>query len=335
MIELRDLKIRLKEPQKVMITTHHKPDGDALGSSLGLSLVLKALGHEVYVISPSDFPAFLAWLPEAETIIEYLNHKENCDLWIKDANLIFCLDFNHLKRVNAMENSIASSKALKIMIDHHLDPQGFEDLSFWDPEASSTCQLIYRFLAKLDLLSLINHKIATCLYTGIFTDSGSFRFPRTSPELHSIAAKLIEKGADNVDIGERINGSQSLNRLKFLGYCIQEKLVVLSELKTAYFYINKEELEVFHIETGETDGIINYLLTLNGILLAAFFVERQDKIKISFRSKGSFPVNELASKYFNGGGHLNASGGESYTNLEETVKKFQLVLQEYDQLLVT
>ncbi len=335
MLSKKELGNLLLNPQKIVITTHHKPDGDALGSSLALALVLNSMGHEVKVISPSDYPPFLNWLPGAGDIIVFPDHMEASSRFIAEASLIFCLDFNHVSRIYELGELIENNPAPKVMMDHHLEPQGFEDLAFWDPEASSTCQIVYRFLQEFKEMDRLNTSIATCLYTGIMTDSGSFRFPRTSPELHRITASLIETGADNVEIQERIGGSQSLSRLQFLGFCISQKLVVLPEYNTAYFSITKQELEKFQIETGETDGIVNYALSIDSIKLAAFFVERLDKIKISFRSKGSFPANVLASKYFSGGGHLNAAGGETMLSLEETIKKFKSVLPEFRQLLLT
>jgi bifunctional oligoribonuclease and PAP phosphatase NrnA len=335
MLSKKELGDFLLNPQKIIITTHHKPDGDALGSSLALTLVLNSMGHQVKVISPSDYPPSLNWLPEASDILVFPNHTEASSRFIAEASLIFCLDFNHLSRIYDLGILIEHSTAPKVMMDHHLEPQGFEDLAFWDPEASSTCQIVYRFLQEFKEMDRLNASVATCLYTGIMTDSGSFRFPRTSPELHRITASLIEAGANNVDIQERIGGSQSLSRLQFLGFCISQKLVVLPEYNTAYFFITSQELEKFQIETGETDGIVNYALSIDSIKLAAFFVERLDKIKISFRSKGSFPSNVLASKYFSGGGHLNAAGGETLLSLEETIKKFKSVLPEFRQLLLT
>jgi len=335
MIQIQEFKSLLSQPGKIMITTHYKPDGDALGSSLGLSLVLKSMGHDVLVISPSDFPQYLAWLPEADQIQIFPGNEEFCKGFIEDCQLIFCLDFNHLKRIHELGLVIEKSAAPKIMIDHHLEPQGFEDLAFWDTEASSTCQLIYTFLDQLNLKAFINKAVATCLYTGVMTDSGSFRFPRSGPELHRIAANLIESGADNVDIYERINGSQPLNRIQFLGYCLSNKLVIVKEFHTAFLSINRDELKQFEIETGETDGIVNYALGIESIKLAVFFIERDEKVKLSLRSKGNFPANEMASRYFSGGGHLNAAGGESDLSLDETIKKFYSILPEYRQLLVT
>jgi phosphoesterase RecJ-like protein len=335
MTSILDLQALLSEPQKIMITTHFKPDGDALGSSLGLSLVLKSMGHEVLVISPSDFPNYLSWLPEADQIQIFPETEDFCTGFINESKLIFCLDFNHLKRINDLGRVVEKAPGLKIMVDHHLEPQGFEDLAFWDVEASSTCQLIFRLMDTLQLMGYMNKEVATCLYTGVMTDSGSFRFPRSGPELFRIAARLIESGADNVDIYERINGTQPLNRVQFLGYCINHKLVILEEFHTAYFYIDREELKRFDIETGETDGIVNYALGIESIKLAVFFIEREEKIKLSLRSKGNFPANEIATRYFSGGGHLNAAGGESDLNLENTIKKFRSILPEYHQLLVT
>ena len=333
-MEISEFKKFLSLSQRIVITTHHKPDGDALGSSLGFAQILKGLGHKVHVISPSDFPSFFDWMPGRNHILVFPEAISEASMLVKNADLICCLDFNHLKRINELGELVAQSKALKIMVDHHLDPQGFDDYRFWDTEASSTAELIYRLAFELGLQKLITAEVATCLYTGIMTDTGSFRFPRTTPALHRIVASLIEAGADNVAIHEQVYDQYTLSRLHFLGYCLKEKLVVIDELNTAYFAISAEELDQFTIQTGDTEGIVNYALALSGIKLAVLMIQRHDIIKLSFRSTGDFPCNLLANKYFSGGGHKNASGGMSIDNLSDTIKKFTDALVEFRQLLV-
>ena len=333
-MEITEFKKFLSTPRQIVITTHHKPDGDALGSSLGFLHILKGMGHKVTVISPSDFPSFFDWMPGRGDILLFPESIPEATSLVRNADLICCLDFNHLKRINELGELVAESKAVKIMVDHHLDPQGFDDFRFWDTETSSTAELIYRLAFDLGLQERITAEVATCLYTGIMTDTGSFRFPRTTPALHRIVASLIEAGADNVAIHELVYDQYTLSRLHFLGYCLKEKLVVIDELNTAYFAISAEELDQFTIQTGDTEGIVNYALALSGIKLAVLIIQRHDMIKLSFRSTGDFPCNLLANKYFNGGGHKNASGGMSLDNLPVTIKKFTDALVEFRQLLV-
>lgn len=333
-METPEFKIYLSARRNIVITTHHKPDGDALGSSLGFAQILKNMGHEVTVISPTDFPAFFDWMPGREDILIYTDSVTEAQELVRAADLICCLDFNHLKRINELGLAVEASPALKIMVDHHLDPQGFDDYRYWDTDASSTAELIYRLAVELDALSYLDADAAACLYTGIMTDTGSFRFPRTTPALHRIVASLIELGADNVAIHDLVYDQYSLSRLHFLGFCLKEKLVLLEEYNTAYFAISNKELQQFTIEPGDTEGIVNYALSLKGIKLAVLVIERKDTVKLSFRSKGDFPCNVLASNLFGGGGHKNASGGESKVGLEETVKKFTDGLTEFRQLLV-
>ncbi len=333
-MEIAEFKEFISQPRHIVITTHHKPDGDALGSSLGLTALLKSLGHEVVFISPSDFPAFFDWMPGRAEIVIYTESTETANQLVAKADLICCLDFNHLKRINELGEAVAASPAIKVMVDHHLDPQGFDDFRYWDTEASSTAELIYRLAFELGLDKFISREVATCLYTGIMTDTGSFRFPRTTPALHRIVASLIEHGADNVAIHQLVYDQYTISRLHFLGYCLNEKLVVIDELHTAYFAISATELEQFTIQTGDTEGIVNYALALAGIKLAVLMIERKDMIKLSFRSTGDFPCNLLAAKYFSGGGHKNASGGMSTDSLPDTLKKFTNALTEFRQLLV-
>src|ERR1700744_752364 len=335
MLDIASLINLLAQPQKIVITTHHKPDGDAMGSSLGLYNYLIQQGHHVQVIAPTDYPDFLSWMPGNEEVIIYTeNIQKSADL-IAEAQIIFCLDFNALNRINEMGELVRASKAIKVMIDHHLEPEDFDDYRHWNINACATAQLVYDFIAnELDNKALVNADVATCLYTGIMTDSASFRLPNTTSEVNRIEADLIVAGPVNWRIHELVYSNSSESRLRFLGYCLSEKLEVLYEFNTAIITVNKKELEKYDVITGDTEGIVNYALSISGIRLAAFIVERTDKVKLSLRSRGEFPANDICKKYFNGGGHLNSAGGTSTESLEMVVEEFKLILPEYKKLLI-
>ncbi|MVN21498.1 DHH family phosphoesterase [Mucilaginibacter arboris] len=334
MLNLAELKELLAQPQKIVITTHHKPDGDALGSSLGLFHYLRQKQHNVQVITPTDYPYFLQWMPGNADVIIYTEKKEQSAAWVQQADLIFCLDFNSLSRINELGELVKASSAKKIMIDHHLDPENFDDFRHWNTKACSAAQLVYEFIAELlgDKRS-INADVATCLYTGIMTDSGSFRFPTTTANVHRITADLIDLGADNAAIHQLVYDHSTENRLRFLGYCLSEKLEILPEFNTAMIAITRDELNRFNIITGDTEGIVNYALSITGIRLAAIIIERTDKVKLSLRSSGTFPANEICKNYFHGGGHRNAAGGQSESTLEQVIHQFKTLLPEYKNLL--
>lgn len=334
MLNLAELKEILAQPKNIVITTHHKPDGDALGSSLGLWHYLKQKQHHVQVITPTDYPNFLAWMPGNSEVIIYTEKKELSADLIANADLVFCLDFNALSRINDLGELVRVSSARKIMIDHHLDPENFDDFRHWNTQACSAAQLVYEFIAELlDDKNSIDADVATCLYTGIMTDSGSFRFPNTTANVHRITADLIDLGADNAAIHQAVYDHASENRLRFLGYCLSNKLEVLHEYNTALITVNKEELKQFDSNTGDTEGVVNYALSIDGVRLAAFIVERTDKIKLSLRSTGTFPANEICKNYFHGGGHRNAAGGQSEDTFEQVINRFKSLLPEYKNLL--
>jgi phosphoesterase RecJ-like protein len=335
MIDLETLKNKLANPCKIVITTHHKPDGDAMGSSLGLFNYLIQKGHFVKVISPTDYPYFLQWLPNNPEVIIYTEKVEESKKLVSDAELIFCLDFNALSRINELGEEVRKAEGLKIMIDHHLEPEGFDDFRHWDINACATAQLIYDFITNyLNDKEYINKDVATCLYTGIVTDSGSFRFPNVTANLHRIVADLIDAGAVNWRIHQQLFDNTTEGRLKFLGFCLTNKLEVFREFNTALITVSDEDLKKFDIQTGETEGVVNYALSISGIKLAAFIVERKDKVKLSLRSTGEFPANEICKKYFNGGGHRNAAGGQSDDKFEDVIEKFKSILPEYKNLLL-
>lgn len=324
----------LSEPKRIVITTHHKPDGDALGSSLGLYHFLKKQGHQVEIVVSSDFPDFLDWMPGREGVIEYPKQPTLASTLIQEAEIIFCLDYNALSRTHILEPLLVASTGQKWMIDHHLDPEDFADLQYWDSNAAATAQLVYTFITDvLRAGDQIDDVIATCLYTGIMTDTGSFRYRNTNAAVHQIIASLLEAGARNWEIHEQVYNSSSEKRLKFLGYALLNCLVVLPEYNTAYFAISKEDLSQFEITTGDTEGLVNYALSLKGIRLAALIIDRTELIKLSLRSIGDIPCNEICKKYFHGGGHLNASGGSSTADLATVVETFRSILPEYKQQL--
>jgi len=325
----------LAQPQKIVITTHHKPDGDAMGSSLGLYNYLIQQGHHVQVIAPTDYPDFLSWMPGNEEVIIYTETLDRSAALIAEAQIIFCLDFNNLSRINEMGELVRASKAFKVMIDHHLEPEDFDDYRHWNINACATAQLVYDFIVNvLNKKEFINADVATCLYTGIMTDSASFRLPNTTSTVHRVVADLIDAGAVNWRIHELVYNSASENRLRFLGHCLTNCLEVLPEYNTAIIAVDKADIEKYSVNTGDTEGIVNYALSINSIRLAAFIVERSDKVKLSLRSKGDFPANDICKKYFSGGGHRNAAGGQSTDSLQEVVNQFKLILPEYKKLLI-
>ena len=335
MLELSRVQELLNEPRHIVITTHHKPDGDAMGSSLGLYNYLIQKGHQVRVITPTDYPAFLQWLPNNPEVIIYTDKPAESEQLIAAADIIFCLDFNALARINEMGNFVRQAAAVKIMIDHHLDPEDFDDYRHWSISACAAAQLVYDFIVnELEDGAMMNKDIATCLYTGIMTDSGSFRFESANAMVYRIAAELIDLGAEHWRIHQLVYDNATENRLRFLGHCLSEKLEVLREFNTAIITVNKSELQTYNIMTGDTEGIVNYALSVNGIKLAAFIIERTDKVKLSLRSTGDFPANEICKKYFNGGGHKNAAGGYSDKNLEDTVQDFKALLIDYKNQLL-
>lgn len=335
MLDITALKALLAQPKRIVITTHHKPDGDAIGSSLGLYNYLIQHGHHAKVITPTDYPQFFDWMPGNEQVIIYTEHIAQSNQLVAEAELIFCLDFNALSRINELGAEVEKSTAVKIMIDHHLEPQDFDDYRYWNINACATAQLIYEFIVnELHDKPLINKDVASCLYTGIMTDSGSFRFPNTTSAVHRIVADLIDAGAVNWHIHELVYNSATETRLRFLGHCLADKLEVLPEYNTALITVTQAELERYDIITGDTEGIVNYALSIIGIKLAAFIVERKDRVKLSLRSKGDFPANDICKKYFNGGGHRNAAGGHSDESLEQVIAQFKSILPNYKTLLI-
>lgn len=319
--------------KKAVITTHHKPDGDAMGSSLGLYAFLKYQIPSVHVITPTDYADNLNWLPGNEDVIIWEGNEEKANAITREADLVFCLDFNRLSRINEYGEVVRTARAEKVLIDHHLDPEHFEQFTFWDPKSSSTAELIFHFIKHYFGLEHISRDSATCLYTGLMTDTGNFQYNNTNSTTHMVAADLLDKGADHVRIHEQIYDTFTLNRSRLFGYCLMEKLEVIPELRTALIYLNREELERFEVKTGDTEGLVNLGLGIKGIVLSVLIIDRTKMVKMSFRSKGDFAVNEYAAKYFNGGGHRNASGGQSDMPLEAVVQRFRETIKLYQKEL--
>ena len=332
--DIANIKHLLSSKKKIVIVPHKNPDGDAVGSSLGLYHYLIKGNHKVHVVVPNDYPNFLKWIPGENIIFKYDYQTKLCDAVINDADIIFTLDFNALHRTGAMENVLAKSEAIKIMIDHHQAPDNYAKYVFSDVSMSSTCEMVYRFIDMLNDTHLIDANIATCLYTGIMTDTGSFRFASTTSETHQIVAKLIDKGANNAAIHNNVYDTNTYNRMQLLG-CALNNLKVIPESRTAYITLSQEELNKYDYKKGDTEGIVNYGLSLENIVLAAIFIEDKQEgiIKISLRSKGNFSVNDMSRAHFNGGGHINAAGGKSDSSLKNTVEKFISILPSYNKAL--
>jgi bifunctional oligoribonuclease and PAP phosphatase NrnA len=336
MHNIHALKELLAEPKEVLITTHHKPDADALGSSLGLAGYLKKKGHRVTVITPSDYPEFLNWMPGNDDVIVYTEkNDELVQRIVRESQVIFCLDFSNLSRINELGAYIRDAKGTKVLIDHHLQPEDFADLDYSNTNAAATAELIFDVIHALGDGNLLDASIGECLYAGIMTDTGSFRHPSTSRNVHLIIAELLNIGVNTSSIHRLIYDNSSELRLRFLGYALKDKLVVLREFNTAYFAISAEELKAYNSKTGDTEGLVNYALSIEGIIFAALIIERTNVVKMSFRSVGNFSVSDFSRENFNGGGHKNAAGGMSAESLDATVEKFKNLLPLYQDQLLT
>ncbi|MDN3493400.1 DHH family phosphoesterase [Winogradskyella bathintestinalis] len=333
--QISEIKTLLSTPKNIIIVPHRNPDGDAMGSTLGLYHYLKQYNHNATVIAPNDYPDFLKWLPGDDNVLKFETQVDESSTLIEKADLIFTLDFNAYHRAgHEMAAVLEDSSALKIMIDHHQQPDDYATYMYSDISMSSTCEMVYNFICMLGDEDQIDATIASCLYVGIMTDTGSFRFPATTTKTHQVIGSLIERGADNSQIHNNIYDTNSYSRLQLLGRALQN-LKVIPELRTAYTTLSQEELDEFKFKKGDTEGFVNYGLSLEGIIFAAIFIEsKQDNIiKISLRSKGEFSVNEFSRAHFNGGGHTNAAGGRSEENLTTTINNFISILPRYKQEL--
>jgi len=328
--DVQRVKELLLTPKHIAILIHYNPDGDAIGAALALSMYLKQKKHIVDIISPNPFPEFLQWMPESGKILLATNAFDKCIDKIKNADLIFCIDFNASSRIGILQESLENAKSLKIIIDHHVDPSDIFDIYYSVSEGiSSTSELLYNFLVnKLGEKDVIDIDMAKCLYVGIITDTGSLSYACNNPSTYRIISRLIAMGIDGEDIHRKVYDTYSEDRMRLLGYCLSERLRILDKYATSYIYLTKEDLKKFSYKHGDTEGFVNYGLSIKKINFTAIFVEREDRIRISFRSMNGFNVNEYARKYFKGGGHKNAAGADSFLSMEETLKYFEQSLKE-------
>lgn len=326
------LKKLLSSPKDIVLFSHRNPDGDALGSSLGLLHFLRAQHHSVHIIFPSAFPAYLEWMPLAQEICVHDLNPENAAALIDRADLFFCLDFNALDRIDKCGEQMMKRSVPRILIDHHLFPEQFADLIFSDSSASSTSELVYDLIMALDMSRYLTPDGGEALYVGLISDTGSFMY-NTSPKVFRVAAALLERGVDDIAIQNKLQNNLDLKQLLILGHCLHQRLELIVPYATALVTITKEDYAAMDIQRGDTEGIVNMLLRIRTVKMAALITEQPTIVKLSLRSKGDFSVQEIATKYFKGGGHRNAAGAASFIGLKQTVKKFKEILPNYaDQL---
>ena len=327
--DIQAIQLLLATPKKIAIIPHRSPDGDAMGSTLGLYHFLLKNNHYPTVVSPNEFPEFLAWMPGSETVKIFEKDKKNGAKILEDAEIIFTLDFNALHRVGEMEKILEKLAVPFIMIDHHQSPDNYAMITFSDTDYGSTCEMLYHFIVALGKKSDIDKTIGTCIYTGILTDSGSFRFPKTTGTTHRIIADLIDLGVENSEIPALLYDNNSYDRLQLLCRAMQNMKIFVDH-KTTYTTLTQQELDSFNYIKGDTESIVNYGLSIKGIVFTAIFIENAEEkiIKISLRSQGDFDVNLFAREHFHGGGHRNAAGGKSELSMDETVQKFEDIISK-------
>lgn len=318
----------------VVITMHQKPDADAMGSALGLYHFLQKLGHEVVVISPTNWAGWLNWMPGCKEVVDFEKQREKAVDILNSAEWVFCLDFNIFHRTKNFEKPLYDFKGIKVLIDHHREPdtESF-DYGISNPEKSSTCEMVYDFIIASGNENLIDENMAACLYAGLVSDTGSFKFNCTTPAVHRMAARLMETGIDHSEIHSNLFDNFLENRIRFIGHVLTRRLEFFYEYNTALIAIPKHDILKYEIKTGDTEGLVNYPQAVQGIKLVGLVIDRDEERKLSFRSKGDFDCNEFARKYFNGGGHFNAAGGNSKDSLEQTVSAFKQALKENEQIL--
>jgi phosphoesterase RecJ-like protein len=331
--QLQDL---IASSQTIIVTCHKSPDGDAVGSCLGWAEYLRSKGKDPIVIVPDQFPDFLLWMPNTEKIIRYNKHKEKCDMLFKIADLVFCLDFNTPSRVDMMEETLLATKAARVLIDHHLGPDVPATLTISHPEASSTCELIFRIVWQFNGFTRLTRHFANPIYCGMMTDTGAFTFNSSDPDIYYIISLLLTKGIDKDRIYRNVYHNYSENRIRLMGYVMYEKLVVLPEFHTAFYTLTKEEMQRFHFIKGDAEGLVNIPQQIKGLKLSISLREDNEKentVWVSLRSVDQFPCNKMAEEFFNGGGHLNASGGRLDGTIDEAVEVVKRAIIAYSELL--
>ncbi|MFA8437219.1 MAG: bifunctional oligoribonuclease/PAP phosphatase NrnA [Marinifilaceae bacterium] len=332
--QIEEFKEMLKEVRQIAIVPHSGPDGDAIGSSLALYQYFKKKGIAARIISPNEYPVFLRWLPQNAEVAVYTEQADECLKWLENSNMILMVDHNSYRRSGDLEEILEKHPGKKVMIDHHPDPESILDLMFSEVAVSSTCELVYEFIAALGDGELIDAGIAECLYTGIMTDTGSLSYNSSDPRTYYIVADLLSQGIDKAKIHSNVYDNYSADRMKLLGYCLNDKMEVLEEYRTAIITLTQEELKKFNFKDGDTEGFVNYPLSIKGVVVSLIFIEKNGMVKISFRSKGDVPVNMIAREHFNGGGHINAAGGRTDLSMQKAVALFKEVLPEYKNIIV-
>ena len=326
---IKKLRQLLEQSERIVITCHLTPDGDAMGSSLGLWHVLTAIGKQATVVSPDMVPKSLAFMPGAKEVVAYTRYGEFATQLLNEADLVFCLDYNEPRRVDRMEKALVESPAPKVMIDHHLYPSDFADVIISHPEASSTAILIFRVLCRLELFDKIDRKAAECIYTGMMTDTGNFTYNSNEADLYVVIAELLRKGINKDRIFQQACNTLSESSLRLNGYAMSQKFSVYPEHRAALITLTRDELNAHRYQKGDTEDLVNRPLTCPDITYSVFLREESDYIKVSTRSKGEFPVNKICEKHFNGGGHKNAAGGKSYDTMEETIARYVRSVREF------
>jgi phosphoesterase RecJ-like protein len=327
-------KVLKTKPENVVIVPHENPDGDAIGSAIGLAEILLAYGHNVSVICPNEYPGFLKWFSSSVEILTFSKQKKEAKKLLKEAAILVCVDFNEPKRADKMEDLLTAFSGTKIMIDHHPNPGDCADLMVSEPGYSSTAELIFDVAKNTGFEKYMTREAAEALYAGIMTDTGSFSHNINNPNTFKVVARLMEWGIDPAKIQSNIYHNFSAARMRLLGHCLKNKMEVFPEHRAAMIYLSQKELQEYDFQPGDTEGFVNYPLSVNNIVFSALFIEKKDFIKASFRSKGNFPANEFSQKHFSGGGHLNAAGGETKLTLDETIEKFRQLLGDYRHLLL-
>ena len=334
--QLSQLNMLISTADNILVTCHKSPDGDAIGSCLGWAEYLRSRGKEPTIIVPDQYPDFLLWMPNTEKIVRYDRHREKCDMLFKIADLVFCLDYNTTSRVNEMEAALVGSPAPKVLIDHHLDPDVPAVLTISQPDACSTCEIVFRIVWQLDGFKDLSKHFAVPIYCGMMTDTGGFTFNSTRPEIFFIIGELLTKHIDKDRIYRNVYHNYSEDRIRLMGYVMYEKLVYLPEFHTAFYAITKEELRRFHFVKGDAEGLVNIPQQIKGLKLSISLREDTEKPKLvwlSLRSVDDFPCNKMAADFFNGGGHLNASGGHLNMTMEEAIQVVRKAIIAYADLL--
>jgi bifunctional oligoribonuclease and PAP phosphatase NrnA len=334
MKQINDIFPLLDQPKNIVITTHQKPDADAMGSSLGLYHFLKQFDHNVTVVSPTNWAQWLNWMPGTKTVLDYELQREKSEAVLDKAEWLFCLDFNVFARTKNLAPRLSSMKCIKILIDHHQEPDEKSfDYGISDVTRSSTCEMVYDMILASGYKDKITTEAAECIYAGVVTDTGSFRFPIVSANVHRLVADLKDKGLLHTPVHEALFDNFLENRLRFIGHVLLNRMEIFYEYNTALISIPKSDLSKYDIKTGDTEGLVNYPMSIQGIRFVAIVIDRDEERKWSFRSKGNFDCNTFARKYFEGGGHFNASGGRSSDSLQETIRKFKQALKENESQL--